>query len=134
MIIYSVIKVSQLKVIFYFLVIIVMFTTVDNKMFIATRPYDNTVSLNNCNCDSCENSIQCYGCYECNVCEYCYNSKWCENCNNCKECVFCDCCNNCVGCTDCLMCTGLKNKQFVVNNVQCRDKEEYYRAHSEFYK
>lgn len=75
----------------------------------------------NIDCDGCS------GCLRCLECLYCLNSTICENCKGCEdcaECTNCQSCSGCFGCTNCSCSKLLRDKSYMIANVQFT-KEEY---------
>ncbi|MDO8649259.1 MAG: hypothetical protein Q7R81_05765 [Candidatus Peregrinibacteria bacterium] len=74
--------------------------------------------------EHCVDTLQCIEsayCYEVVDCEKCHSLSYSRNCVNCNDSLFLA---DCRGCHDCILSTNLRNKSYVVRNVQ-KSKEEF---------
>ena len=66
----------------------------------------------NINCFRCINCLGCLWCYDCSACSHCYDCSRCYDCSVCSDCF------------DCFGCNNIKDKQYMILNIQLA-KEEY---------
>lgn len=69
-------------------------------------------------CSVCYECERCYECIDCIGCQMLFSS---QNCQRCADSFFL---YNCIGCKDCIGCINLRQKQYMIFNVQY-SKEEY---------